>query len=416
MSNKINTYIKVQKKSYFFVLSILAFTGFEFFHRASFLLIPIILYALIIFLKERFSFNSNLMVVLIVSFLTLLQTLFGFNQNIVIFFLTFIFFLGYFLLSRITKYDFAKVYENLIFIISLISLCFFFVTYNEKLLDFFVNNVAIYFRPLNLDLTDTNLSSYESTNILIYNFMDFAYSYNRNSGPFWEPGMFAVFLNIALFFNLIKFKKLFSFKNIVFIITIITTFSTTGYLSMFFIFISYNIFYSSSKLRFLYISILLVSSFFLLELDFMQSKIESQISSANKDGASRFGAILIHLQIISDYPFIGVGEGVSKYMSKYTDADSTSNGISLVFVKYGIPFGIFYYVLLLKSCKNIVRYLTESSNNYLGYCLFILLLILAFSQDITVRHFYLFLIFWGLSFSLDFNRNNYNNYKIMNNG
>ena len=415
MSNKITPSITSQKRTYIFVLSILAFTGFEFFYRASFLLIPVILYALIFFLREKISFGFNFMIVLIFSILSLLQILFGFNQNILLFFLTFIFFFGYLLFSNIVKFEFADIYDNLIFIISLISLFFFFITYNEKLLDFFINNVAIYFSPLYLDSNVDNLSSsYVSTNILIYNFKNFAFSYNRNSGPFWEPGMFAVFLNIAFFFNLIKFKKLFSFKNIIYILTIITTFSTTGYLGMLFIFISYNIFYSTSKLRLLYILILLFSSFYLLELDFMQSKIESQILSANIDGASRFGAILIHLQIITDYPFIGVGEGISQYMIKYTDAESTPNGISLVFVKYGIPIGIFYYVLLLKSCKNIVRHLAPKPNKYLGYCLFMLFLILAFSQDITIRHFYLFMIFWGLSFSLDYNRYNYKNQKIIN--
>ncbi|MDQ0476440.1 O-antigen ligase [Chryseobacterium sp. MDT2-18] len=414
MLKKVNTPIKVPMKTYVFVLSILAFTGFEYFYRADILLIPIVFYSLLIFFHKGFGVNSSLLVVLMVSILSLLQTLFGFNQNIFIFFITSIFFLGYFLIARITKYHFAIVYDNLMFIISLISLVFFFLTYNDKLLDFFITNVAVYFHPLNIKSNDPNIFT-ESTNILIYNFKNFAFSYNRNSGPFWEPGMYAVFLNFALFFNFIRFKRLFSFKNIVFIATIITTFSTTGYLGMFFTFITFNLFYSRSKLRLIYIAILLLGSYFVFQLDFLQSKIVDQLQSADSDGASRFGALLIHLQVIGDYPFIGVGEGTSRFIGQYTNAESTANGITLVFVKYGIPFGLCYYILLLKSCKNIVRHLAQQPNKYLGYCLFILFLILAFSQDITIRHFYLFLIFWGLAFSLDYKQNNDKKYKIINN-
>ena len=43
-------------------------------------------------------------------------------------------------------------------------------------------------------------------NIIIYNFQTAVLleivGFLRNCGPFWEPGMYAVFLNIALAFNL----------------------------------------------------------------------------------------------------------------------------------------------------------------------------------------------------------------------
>lgn len=395
---------KIKKHTYLFIIAIMAFTGFEFFYRASFFLIPIISYAFFIFVREKYRFNNNTLIVLIVAFLTLLQTFSGLNETLVIFFLTVGYFYGYFLIAEIIKLSFIEAYVKIIFIISIISLFFFFITYNEELLDFILANFAKYFIPLNFKSDDVALMN-ESGNILIYNFMDYGFSYNRNSGPFWEPGMFAVFLNIALFLNTIRFKKLFSSINIIIFITIITTFSTTGYLAMFFICITYNLFYSSSKIKFLYIFILLLSSGFIFELDFMQDKIAGQISSANDDNSSRFGAILVHFEVMKDYPFLGVGEGISKYVSMYTHSESTSNGISLVFVKYGIPFGILYYYLLFKSCKNIIQHIIQKHDLSLSYCFFLLLLILSFSQDITIRHFYFFMIFWGLSLSV-YNRNN----------
>jgi hypothetical protein len=128
----------------------------------------------------------------------------------------------------------------------------------------------------------------------------------------------------------------------------------------------------------------------------MQEKILDQINVANKNGESRFGAMLVHLKLINDFPITGVGDGISRYVANYTNASSTANGLTLVFAKYGIPFGLLYFVLLLISCINIINYYLLKKNILLGYCFFILLLLLAFSQDITVRPFYFFLIIWGL--------------------
>lgn len=61
-------------------------------------------------------------------------------------------------------------------------------------------------------------------------------SFSRNSGPFWEPGIYQIYINIALYFALFFFKnkdgKTPWIHIIVFCITILTTISTTGYLVM----------------------------------------------------------------------------------------------------------------------------------------------------------------------------------------
>ena len=61
-------------------------------------------------------------------------------------------------------------------------------------------------------------------------------SFSRNSGPFWEPGIFQIYINIALYFALFFFKnkagKTPWVHIVVFCITILTTISTTGYLVM----------------------------------------------------------------------------------------------------------------------------------------------------------------------------------------
>lgn len=61
-------------------------------------------------------------------------------------------------------------------------------------------------------------------------------SLSRNSGPFWEPGIFQIYIVIALYFSLFFFKnkkgKFPLLYILIFGITILTTISTTGYLIM----------------------------------------------------------------------------------------------------------------------------------------------------------------------------------------
>lgn len=58
----------------------------------------------------------------------------------------------------------------------------------------------------------------------------------RNCGPFWEPGAYQGFLNLALFFEilyLLKYDLKYRFRTWIFIIGILTTFSTGGYIVLF---------------------------------------------------------------------------------------------------------------------------------------------------------------------------------------
>ena len=68
--------------------------------------------------------------------------------------------------------------------------------------------------------------------------------FNRNLGIFWEPGAYQAFLNLALLFLLDGDEKIFSNRTskmylAVFVFTIFTTFSTTGYLVLALIAVAY---------------------------------------------------------------------------------------------------------------------------------------------------------------------------------
>lgn len=63
--------------------------------------------------------------------------------------------------------------------------------------------------------------------------------FNSNFGMFWEPGAYQTFINLALYFQLFILKDLDTRRIIVFIVTIFTTFSTTGYICTFILFTIY---------------------------------------------------------------------------------------------------------------------------------------------------------------------------------
>lgn len=380
---------------YFFVISIMALTGFEYFYRSEILIAPLFLISVIYFLNKRQRFNSKVFLAFIpFVLLSMLHTVLGYDRNVLSSIFLLLSFLVYFFIASILKEKFFEVFIISVFVICLISLCCFLLTYSNSFMDSVVDKIAPYFKPLGSDnVLETGKTLKMPRNIIIYNFREYTLFFNRNSGPFWEPGMFTIFINVALFINLMMHKKFVTFKNIIFIITNITTFSTTGYIAFIFILFIYALFISKSKLNLLYVIALAAISLVVSNLDFMESKIMKDYADTN--GPSRFQAAVIHYQIISEHPFTGVGDGTSEFVSRLTDVDSTANGLTLVFAKFGLFVGLLYYLLLFRASSNIMSYFT--ANKIAKHSFFILLLVLAFSQDITIRHFYLFLITFGIA-------------------
>lgn len=203
----------------------------------------------------------------------------------------------------------------------------------------------------------------------------------RNSGPFWEPGMFGVFIGIALTLQILRDRKI-TKDSYILISAGFTTLSTTTYVALFLILSYYAIFIIRSKRAILWIPIIAVGLIIFLNSDFGLSKIQND--AANDGTASRFGAIAYHLSLISDNPLIGRG-----YASSEGQALLSPNGLTWIFVFWGIPVGILYYICLFygakKLCENFgQRYLFTNS-----WVLFTIMMVLSFSQDVTLRDFYM---------------------------
>ena len=192
----------------------------------------------------------------------------------------------------------------------------------------------------------------------------------RNCGAFWEPGVFACYINFlfVLFSNDLRglwtnHRK----KFIVLVIGLLSTQSTTGYLVFAFIVALYFLLVLRSRWRYILIplfSVVVIYSF--VRLDFLHSKILEQNSraemAAGEYDSSRIGAFIFDLYYIQKRPFIGNGLSLdTQYdehkdiiqMWKDRDVDMNGNGLSSFTMSMGIPFLIILFILFWRNNNGI---------------------------------------------------------------
>ena len=206
--------------------------------------------------------------------------------------------------------------------------------------------------------------------ILIYNqnLTEIAHTGIRNSGMFWEPGAFAIYINLAFLLfagNLKPILKKHMWRVCILTTALITTFSTTGYILFFIILLHYYLF-EYRKNKFISISISLVfltfSIYLFNNLPFLKNKAFAQYENIqNKDNdefsPDRFGAFLFDLHYIEKNPLTGNGFHVS---TRYVDHPwlanielGHGNGFSNFTASMGVLSMVFYLFNILKfaSCN-----------------------------------------------------------------
>ena len=216
----------------------------------------------------------------------------------------------------------------------------------------------------------------------------------RNSGPFWEPGRFTIFITFALAINLFSLKKgLLDKSSILFIITNITTFSTAGYLAMLLLIFTFVM--SSNIGRAIKVLILIIMAAiipFIMQLDFMSEKLIEQSSQVDIT-YSRFGAMYYHWTQIIQSPIIGFGPFLGLSLK---DLAVSPNGITDLLRFFGIPLSLFMFFTLFRSYIIV----SDKASILVKLGVFASILMLCFAQTITHSPFFYLLYFLGLE-SLD---------------
>lgn len=192
----------------------------------------------------------------------------------------------------------------------------------------------------------------------------------RNSGFSWEPGRYACFIIIAIYINLIRNKMNFRQNNNLYIllVSLISTQSTTGYVTGIIIYILLYI-YNTKRKNLISIVLFIGLVISISSLPFMGEKIKSLwIKSIDKKEIignfdymeydekfnnrrlvpQRFEGLYLEALNIENDPILGYGRDASNsFLARYNIYPS--NGILSVFSIFGIIGFLFYYGLIKSS-------------------------------------------------------------------
>ena len=235
----------------------------------------------------------------------------------------------------------------------------------------------------------------------------------RNSGPFWEPGLYVGYLILAYIFN--KYISLNNkrFYNIVFTITIFTTLSTTGYIA-FFTFLLFYYYQNISNKFFKFFAVMALIGFAyysFFNFDFLGNKIQEQIEVVNNtsdvyrnNNTQRFLNILRDIEDFKGHEILGRGSLPINRYSYDPEYQIRTVGVTDILVRNGIIFFIVLFFLLFKSFKSFTNYFGFKSYFHTTG-IFLSIFITLFSQIYFQYQFYwvlpfLFLIYNNPSYNL----------------
>ena len=231
-----------------------------------------------------------------------------------------------------------------------------------------------------------------------YNFYFFIYKplVPRNTGMFWEPGAFQIFINIALLLETLKPKP--STRNIaIFLVTVITTFSTTGYIAVFLIFILILLNRSkelkNARKIFMWIAPVLLG-LYIFNSDFLNDtssystfgKINSFIEAeewksqgSETSGSIRYYGFTKTLEAFFESPLIGLGgKGLEQHNLAYTYGMNTCTFANW-FGKYGIVYGL----VMLIGFIRLSALLGHNKGVFAQFLIFIFFFIITASEALS---------------------------------
>lgn len=283
---------------------------------------------------------------------------------------------------------FWQKFEQIIYNLTLISLPIF--ALNVIFPDLFINLQGLF-----LSLTNEAYykyvydTTYWSAIIYTNSIYDNDLFIYRNAGFMWEPGAFAMILIFGLIYTILKSGFKYNKRILVYTVAIITTFSTAGYIALFFIILAKYVRKISIMNIVVIIILTLVFFQYIYQLDFIGGKIDNYLYSYNSEEVyysdyyrsvkvNRFQIAFFDVMSIIRYP-LGYGYGFGENEAGYSDSIIGVNGLTAMAKMWGVP--IFIYILILLK-----RYFNVSNNSGLKNIelifLFISVLIMFFSNPI----------------------------------
>ena len=259
---------------------------------------------------------------------------------------------------------FFKLFERCMITLSLISLAFFILqSIQYQWLFDFMN-----FFSDHLGIKNPSYIGRESNyvNAIIYTINNSRFDEQfRNCGFAFEPGYFAILVALALYSNLIINDFKINFKALIFIITLITTFSTIGMIALLLILIHYGLSKKGKAIIIIFPAIVTIA------ITIFNSPLVSEktirlwearnidykkIAMENKEktiSLGRFAGIFYHYnEVYTRSPILGFfGVKDSEKISNLTSA----NGIGYLMYYFGFLGLILYVIGLYITTKRLIK-------------------------------------------------------------
>lgn len=387
---------------YLLTYLMIAFSGIPFFTGDNFIwaiTYLILVFVYVVISNQKFDSIVFILTGSIVIVYIFQAYFYGYFSLITILTLVLKFSYPYFSMRLVGK-DFARYYINVMYVIGITSFIFYAVFFISPDMEAFFRDVI---SPIFYQKNRNEWYEFKPSFIL--------YTMNmrdgdlfRNSGPFWEPGGFAVFLFIALILNYSYDKNLNSKKNILFIISIISTLSTAGFVTLLAFFILKGVdHFRPAYIAILIILIIPISAISYQSLPFLKDKVDRDLEIATTVGyedraRNRFTSALIDLQIVKERPFLGDGknnEMRSIKSSYFTYLDHRNNGVTALASNYGLPFTILFFVLMYRSLRKYYKH--NSNESKLAIMAMVVVLLQGFSQVVFEKPMLIVLIYLSLT-------------------
>jgi hypothetical protein len=334
--------------AFFAVGYLIAITANTFFYTTVFMIVVGFLLFGFVFVKKGHKIDHNFHVLIIIITVILLGQAFisSYINPITILGVYLRFFTAYFIIKLVNK-DFFVQYINFVYITAILGLVFYALfTIFPALVYLCENYITPYVQPPFQEGIRKHIIVYDYSNLIYKRYLNFG----LNAGFYWEPGAQAIFIMFAFMFHTFSTRKILNKVNIWLFIALLTTFSTTGYVSFMAFILMYNI--AVTKYRVLQIIFTLILSFIFYKsiysnVPFLKDKIEADIEYINssKNEGSRFESFLLDFNTAMEHPLFGKDNFVDEQgeIIERNKENHRNNGIGILLGTYGF-FAFFLYM------------------------------------------------------------------------
>ncbi len=289
----------------------------------------------------------------------------------------------YILKERIELNVFKVSYVNIMKWVCIISLVCYFIF----ILGMLPKNRFPFYRE---DLLGTDIFMYT-----FYHSWGWGIGTLRNSGMFWEPGAFQCYINLAILFLIFDHDNNFPNKinyYLIFIVTLITTQSTTGYIIIGLILLYATLtlkIKTKNRIATIFLIVLSISgAIYFVNNDIISEKLNQDNSSYSV----RSNDLKQSIDIIKESPVLGVGYLSDKqYLEqKNRDIEKNSNGLLIFIIQFGIVVSIVYVTFLYKGIKEFfnVKFMDATF-------IFLVFMIMFSSEPIVLYPLWVYFLFSG---------------------